>query len=211
MDLTLSVGQVVLLDTPKGSRLKQIVGEVLSQEGNLIKISISEPECAGLKEGAALASFPDPLGVVRAEVKLEMGPESKLLILEIVHIHERQQRRSYVRARTQCRVAVAMAAKEFGKFEIIEGVSIDLSRGGLRAQLTQELPLGSIVNLVLELNGQKVNTLARVLGSKSDHEARFEFLYVPEDGVEHIVSRVMSAALSSPGARKIGKPGVLKD
>lgn len=207
MDFTLTAGQVVLLDTPRGSRLSRIVGEVVSHEDGRVSIAVSEVDTRGLCEGLALASFPDSFGVVRAEVKVQLGDQPGALCLDIVQLHARQQRRSHVRARTQCRVAVVMAEAEFGSFQILHGVSIDLSRGGSKVQLTQAVPVGEIVNLTLELNGQKVVTLAKVLESNDHHETRFEFLCVPDEGVEHIVSRVMSAALSTPGARKLGRLG----
>lgn len=198
MKLELTSGQVALVEV--GVEKRRFSGEVESFNDDSFSINLSASSDMMFSGELVLVSLPDDYGVVRVE---GVG-NCKGNILEVTptFIHERQQRRSHVRAKVELPVRVVSLEGE--AFVHSNGITVDLSRGGLRAQLESQLPEGEAA-LVLDINGGSVKAIARIHASDNEGLTRMEFLNILDDGLEHILAKVMSATVCSPGARKISR------
>lgn len=193
----ITIGQTVMLREPKAA------GEVTAVAGERLYIRLAK--AVRLTQGAELTVvIPDESGVVEIDGTIE-SEDVKTLILHVTKVHPRKERREWQRVPTQTSVALSVPTDTFGSFETLHGVTLDLSRGGLRMILPRQLKIGTSVMLVLKLNGQRVVTMIKILASDEDGETRGSFTYIEEGGVDHITARVVAASLSNPNTRSISK------
>jgi c-di-GMP-binding flagellar brake protein YcgR len=169
-------GQVVLV-IPEGTddRYTGIVGSV-SDDG--IEVTLSHAIDGLEKTGAAApveARFVAPSAMYRLSTKAKVtgGTGTRIALSEASKI-ERVQRRRYPRVSAALPVAVAAYSSDSRTFVAHEGLTIDLSAGGVSLLTTSSLPDGSNVHLGLTLPGGVLDAVARVV-EMLEHEGRFQY------------------------------------
>jgi c-di-GMP-binding flagellar brake protein YcgR len=182
-------GQVVLI-VPEAAddRYTGIVGAV-SEDG--IDVSMSRPIEGLDRIGATTpveARFVAPAAMYRltTTAKVSAAKGARITLGHVAKI-ERVQRRRFPRVAAALPVAVAAYSAETRTFIALEGLTIDLSAGGVSLLTTTALPVDATAHLALTLPGGVLDALARVVeGSEDDgrYLYRLAFEQAPGEGLD---------------------------
>ena len=196
-------GQVVLI-VPEGTddRYTGVVGSV--SEGG-IDVTLSRP-IDGLERTGATTSvearFVAPGAMYRLTTKAKAAAaKGTRVTLGRVSKMERVQRRRYPRVSAALPVAVAAYSSDSRTFVSLEGLTIDLSAGGLSLLTTTPLPAGSAAHLALTLPGGVMDAVARVV-EVLEHEGRYQYRLalenVPGEGLD-LLARYVNREAAAAG------------
>lgn len=182
-------GQVVLL-VPAGTddRYTGIVGSVSSGS---IDVTLSRA-VAGLERTGATAEvearFVTASAMYRLTTRAKVAAaKGARLSLGPVSSIERVQRRRFPRVSAALPVALAAFEPQSRTFMALEGLTIDLSAGGLSLLTTTPLPENATAHLALSLPGGVLDALVRVV-DVLEHDGRYQYRLaldqVPEAGLD---------------------------
>src|SRR3954466_1849421 len=182
-------GQVVMI-VPVGAddRYTGIVGAV---GDGVIDVTLARP-IEGLDRTGATATVearfvaPGAMYRLTTRAKVAAAKGSRITLGQVSKV-ERVQRRRYPRVAATLPVAVAAYSPESRTFVALEGLTIDLSAGGLSLLTTTPLPHGTLAHLALTLPGGVLEALARVV-EVLEHEGRYQYRLAleqaPDTGLE---------------------------
>jgi len=169
-------GQVVLV-VPSGTddRYTGIVG---ADDDKTIDITLSRPIDGMTRTGATAeveARFITPSAMyrLRSKAKVSSGKGARISLGRAETL-ERVQRRRFPRVQATLPVAVAAFSTESRTFVALEGLTIDLSAGGLSLLTTTQLPAQQPAHLALTLPGGVLNAMVRVV-DELQHEGRYQY------------------------------------
>ena len=196
-------GQVVLL-VPAGTddRYTGIVGSV--SEGS-IDITLSR-SVTGLERTGATASVEARFVTATAMYRLQtrakvVAAKGARLALGPVTSIERVQRRRFPRVSAALPVALAAFEPKSRTFIALEGLTIDLSAGGLSLLTTTALPAQVTAHLALSLPGGVLDALVRVV-DVLEHDGRYQYRLALEQCPEaalDLLARYVNHEVASAG------------
>jgi hypothetical protein len=166
---------VLVVPTGTDDRYTGIVGSV---DDKTIEITLSRPIDGLTRAGATTeveARFITPSAMYRlvSKAKVHSGKGARLSLGRAGSL-ERVQRRRFPRVAAALPVAVAAFSTETRTFVALEGLTIDLSAGGLSLLTTTKLPAEQPAHLALTLPGGVLNAMVRVV-DELEHEGRFQY------------------------------------
>src|SRR4051812_44836505 len=196
-------GQVVLI-VPADTE-DRYTGVVAAAGEGGIDVTMSRP-IAGLDRTGATAAvearFITPGAMYRLSTKAKVSAaKGSRITLGHASKVERVQRRRYPRVSAALPVAVAAYSPDSRTFNSLEGLTIDLSAGGLSFLTTTPLPsAGTTVHLALNLPGGVLDGLARVVEGL-EHEGRYQYRLaleqVPDEGLDLLARYVNHEAAAA--------------
>ena len=196
-------GQVVLI-LPEGSDHRYTgIGGSVSEGG--VDITLSHPIDGLDKEGATApveARFVAPSAMYRLSTNAKVtGANGTRIALNQVSMIERVQRRRYPRVAAALPVAVAAYSSDSRTFVAHEGLTIDVSAGGVSLLTTTALPSGPNIHLALTLPGGVLDAVARVV-QVLEHEGRFQYRlaleHAPDEGLD-LLARYVNREAAGAG------------
>jgi len=170
-----------------------------------IDVTLSRP-IDGLERTGATAEVearfiaPGAMYRLTTKAKVTASKGGRITLGEVSRL-ERVQRRRYPRVAAALPVAVAGYSPETRTFVAHEGLTIDLSAGGVSLLTTTPLPGGPNLHLALTLPGGVLDALARVV-EVLEHDGRYQYRLaleqVPGDGLD-LLARYVNREAASAG------------